>query len=711
MTAVARRKPQRRADPVATEAPQAAAPAAFLPPPLVATAAEATGCNAFLLPGGLVDACFLRRSDELLVTFDNLASVGEHVPAQPWLQMRAAKAGVSVLGLMASRKDWYRNTDTPALITTLRDAGFFRQFRRVVFVGASMGGFAALTYSALVPGSTVLAFSPQSSLAKNLVPFEKRYKFSQRKWNWTSPAFRDAAEAAATAAEVYLVYDPFVPEDKAHAARIMGPGVRHLHVDHLGHRAIRLMKETGGLQLLIESVAKGCFDLATFAKASRGRRKVLTWQRAVLGEAERRGHLKLAWRAAETLRRIDPETRHGHRAAARLAGLVASPRPMQELLTIGKGQPNGPFDGSILKLAGAYVVPEREHDTKLASGVLLADRSYCALSRAWIRARKATPEPRLLADEPIVDLPGRHLFAGHFRGHFGHFLVESTARLWALDHVAEKYDSILYLPYRGAVGAVEKAIEGQAAFFRLLGIETPIRTYGTTLRVEELHVPELGFGWLERYAGSPAYRHFMQNRLKVAVPAEGSDKLYISRARLNAQRGGILGETVIEENLARLGFEIFHPERHPLEVQIARYKAARQIVALDGSALHLAAYVLPRGGKVAMILRRSKANAADYVRQYRSFCGVTPEVIDVIRRDWVAGDAGRVDFRSIGEIDFAALFDRLKASGVVPPDFRPDLPGEHEIKAMLAGYEDKRGEPFRALLPGERFPDETEDEA
>ncbi|MEO6299859.1 MAG: glycosyltransferase 61 family protein, partial [Paracoccaceae bacterium] len=594
------------------------------------------------------------------------------------------------------------------------DVGFFKQFSRIVFTGASMGGFAALVYSTLVPGSTVLAFSPQSSLARSLVPFDKRYHYSQKAWDWGNPEHRDGAAATERAAEIFLVYDPFVPEDKKHAARIIGPQVRHIHAGHLGHRAIRLMKPNNALQILIDQIVQGRFDAPSFARAMRGRRQELAFQRALFAASERRNHLRLTLYAAQSLLRADPTALYPQRVVARFAtlcGLLIRPPalPMQEILTLAAAPRKGPFNHHLARLGGAYVVPERPHDTKLASGVLLSDRSYCDLSRGWIRAGKAMPQPTISSDEAIEDLPGRHLFAGHFRGHFGHFLVESTARLWALGHVKDRYDSILYLPYRGEVGPIARAIQAQAGFFKLLGIDTPIRTHATTLRVEELHVPELGFGWLERYAGSPAYRKFMQDRLNATVLAEGSDKLYISRARLNPQRGGVLCEAAIEENLARLGYEIFHPEKHPLEVQIARYRAARQIIALDGSALHLAAYVLSKDAKVAMILRRSKANAADYVLQYQSFAGITPHVIDVITRDWVAGDATRVDFRSVGEIDFSALFGWLKGLGMVPPEFRPSLPDANAIKSMLDSYQDKRGEPFRALTPGERFPDVVED--
>ncbi|MBC2835228.1 glycosyltransferase family 61 protein [Paragemmobacter straminiformis] len=674
-------------------------------PDPVATAAEAAGKDSFFLRGGLVDAWFERRSDVLVVSFDNLASVGEYEPAQPWLYARAEKAGVSLLGLMASRKDWYRNADTAALICALRDAGLFARFRRVVFVGASMGGFAACAYARLVPDAAVLAFSPQSTLDRKRAPFEKRYRYGAKKWDWTGD-FSDAA-GVADGREITLVYDPKVPEDRAHAMRLDGAGVRHLPVPRTGHRAIRSLKSLGVLDGLVEGTMRGDFDAVAFWRGFRARRGDVGWQRAICAEAVERGHQPLLRRAVAAMVRAYPDLGFPRREAKRLAGAVPMQHLPPKLVHVTAGNPQAPFSGAIEEISRALVVPERAHDRSLASGVLYAGGRYAPLSQAWIRARKPTPEPVLSADEPVVDLAGRHLFAGHFRGHFGHFMVESTARLWALDHLDGKIDSILYLPYRGATGANLRAMDGMDAFFRLLGVEVPVVAHPTALRVERLVLPELGFGWNERYAGSPAYRAFMQGRLRGAVRAEGGERLYISRARLNAQRGGILGETVIEENLARAGYEVFHPEKHSLEVQIARYRAARRIVALDGSALHLAAYVAEPGTEVAMVLRRSRANAADYILQFRSFCGVDPQVIDVIRHDWIGADASRVDFRSVGEIDFDALFRALKAKGFLPKSFRPDTPDAATVAEMLARFQEKRGA-MRTLGAGELHLDAEE---
>jgi len=698
-------KTARKTDtPPVEEAQVAPQPALLPPPPEVATASQAVQTDNFLLRGGLVDAWFLRRSDVLLVTFDNLSSVGEYDPPQPWLQVRAANMGLSILGILASRKDWYRNDDTPALISALRDAGLFAQFRRVVFVGASMGGYAALAYSALVPGSVVLTFSPQTSLSRKIARFEQRYRYGSRKWDWTTPAFLDAATSAPVASEVYVVFDPFIAEDRAHADRITGPGVVLIKAGHMGHRAIRQLKSAGVLQGLIETVAQGNFNPLTYWAAYRARRGVQSWQKSLLEEAANRRHPRLGLRAAQTLLHEQPDSRSLRRAVAEFGAAMAKPvlpKIVPQTITVTEGAPSGPFAGTILHLPQAFVIPERDNDAKFATGVLTSDGSWCALSQVWIRARQSTRAPTLQPGEPIEELPGRHLFAGHFRPHFGHFLVECTARLWAIDHVPA-VDSILYIPYRGDPS---RGVVSHQDIFRLLGIEAPVRIWPGAVRVEDLVVPELGFGWGDRYAGSPAYRAFMQGRLAHVAP-EGSERLYISRAKLLAKRGGVLGESVIETAMERAGFEVFYPELHPVAVQIARYKAARQIVGLDGSALHLAGFVVRPETKVTMILRRSRANISGYRLQFQGFAGIALTGIDAVRTDWVSGEADRVDYQSVGELDFAHLFDRLRALGHLPQNLHPDIPTQPEITAMLDALAARRSKQFRALTPGERHPDE-----
>lgn len=282
--------------------PAVPTPRPFTPPPGARDAVEGAARDAFLLRGGLVDAWFERRSDVLLVTFDNLASVAEYDPPQPWLHVRAGRAGYSILGLIAHRKDWYRNADAPALLGALCDAGLFGQFRRVVFAGASMGGFAALTFAPFAPGCRVLAFSPQTTLSRRIAPFERRFPYGFRKWDWDSPAFLDAVEGAKAASEILLVYDPFDPADRTHAARLAHlPSVRELRCGHFGHRTIRMIDAAGALDMLIAGAGQDTLDTRPFWQALRARRGLRRWRLAVRKAVEARNRPALLARLDDAL--------------------------------------------------------------------------------------------------------------------------------------------------------------------------------------------------------------------------------------------------------------------------------------------------------------------------------------------------------------------------------------------------------------------------
>ena len=118
------------------------------------------GSEQFITRGTTCDMTAILRSRNLLVTFDNLASIGERPkegPWTPWLAARAELLGYSILGLQTHQKDWYRTAEPSDFIIELRDTGFFDQFDRILFVGASMGGFAAICFASLVPKARVLA--------------------------------------------------------------------------------------------------------------------------------------------------------------------------------------------------------------------------------------------------------------------------------------------------------------------------------------------------------------------------------------------------------------------------------------------------------------------------------------------------------------------------------------------------------------------------
>ena len=261
---------------------------------------DGAGARRFLIRGEHANLRFEGgRGDALVVSFDNLATIDEGWPRGPWAWKRLQPLGHSVLGVQSHAKDWFRQPTAPALLRGLEERGFFRRFRRVVLTGASMGGFAALNFAPLIPEARVLAFSPQSTMNKVIAPFEQRFPFAVRKSNWEGMPFLDAAAAVPYVRRAVVVYDPFVPEDRAHALRLAGPNVQLLRVPFTTHEAIRVILKSGTFPVLINRMVEADEIGTEFWSAYRARRHVTKWQRAVLAAAANRGRHALVMLAAE----------------------------------------------------------------------------------------------------------------------------------------------------------------------------------------------------------------------------------------------------------------------------------------------------------------------------------------------------------------------------------------------------------------------------
>ncbi|WP_374430953.1 hypothetical protein [Tabrizicola sp.] len=280
----------------------APAPALDVPPEMGLDAAVSAG--RFLVRGDHANLWFEGAGDALVVAFDNLATIDEGWPRAPWAWGRLAPLGHSVLGVQSHAKDWFRQPTAPALLRGLEERGFFRRFRRVVLTGASMGGFAALNFAPLIPEARVLAFSPQSTMNRAIAPFEQRFPFAVRKSNWEGMPFLDAAAAVPYIRRAVVLYDPFVPEDRAHAARLAGPNVQFLRAAFTTHEAIRVVLKSATFPILVDGLVEGDEVGRAFWAAWRARRGVTKWQRALLAAAANRGRHALVVRAAEAMLRL-----------------------------------------------------------------------------------------------------------------------------------------------------------------------------------------------------------------------------------------------------------------------------------------------------------------------------------------------------------------------------------------------------------------------
>lgn len=323
--------------------------------------------------------------------------------------------------------------------------------------------------------------------------------------------------------------------------------------------------------------------------------------------------------------------------------------------------PDKGWSQEIEVLEGATVIPPDEQNFVQKAGVLRSDGSYCSKGALWRNGRVLTEEPEK-PEGPLTTRKGTWLWGGVLWMHFGHFLVESTSRLWALDHLKEEIDGILFVPKRPRNGS--DVHDFQQRFVRLMGTDVEVACAASPERVEKLIVPGQGFGLGNMIEGTAPYRATMTERFAAEIPPEGDDRLYVSRSALPSGRGNLIGELELEAHLESLGYRIYHPEKHSIEEQIATYKAAKKIIAAEGSALHLMAMVISPKTEVAIIVRRPSGATRNLERHLTSFKGVKPLLATHLVRSWKPFSKAKPRLW-MGELDMPALQADLAAAGFI----------------------------------------------
>ena len=195
----------------------------------------------------------------------------------------------------------------------------------------------------------------------------------------------------------------------------------------------------------------------------------------------------------------------------------------------------------------------------------------------------AGPDPRSLPllDEEVVYLGWRF-------NHYGHFLMQSLARVWFLSEVPAATRVLFHQPDAERfqpTGWSERMLA-------LFGVPPErVATLREPTRVRRLLVPEPFFSprsvagdrtvRAHVRMGEP-YRAVAERLTGGAAPTAGP--LYLSRSRLPSGQRRLVGEEALEERLRRAGVAIAHPEQLSLEEQVRLVNRHTDLVSNAGSA-------------------------------------------------------------------------------------------------------------------------------
>ena len=268
--------------------------------------------------GSKHSALFSKRGSTLLVTFENLDHVVNRTEDQlPWGYSLAEKQNWSILGLMAHEWSWYRDDAVLDFFDEMRDTGFFKDFDRVIFYGASMGAYAACAFSSAAPGSDVIAISPQATLDRGITSWETRYRKTWRR-NF-SDRYGFAPDHVRTANQVVLIFDPASPLDAMHASLFRGDNVISVRCRFMGHRIMSLWATMGILKEAAICLLEPKPDILEFRRLMRHRYNSQRYQKELLAQvmAKKRDDLIIRLCEAVLARRRAPHFRRALRDAQR----------------------------------------------------------------------------------------------------------------------------------------------------------------------------------------------------------------------------------------------------------------------------------------------------------------------------------------------------------------------------------------------------------
>lgn len=169
--------------------------------------------------------------------------------------LRAGATERDVIFVRESPAAWY-NSASEDLVATLAAAG---AGKRVLTLGNSMGGFAAILFALLLPGPCrSLSFVPQFSIHRDEVPFDARWKrYADAVSLWRYRTCLPAAQNRAKGAAHLLICGSGDPADIRHIERILEEAANPamaLIVDGCGHDVGQFLKAHGALVPLLDAL-------------------------------------------------------------------------------------------------------------------------------------------------------------------------------------------------------------------------------------------------------------------------------------------------------------------------------------------------------------------------------------------------------------------------------------------------------------------------
>lgn len=250
------------------------------------------------------------------------------------------------------------------------------------------------------------------------------------------------------------------------------------------------------------------------------------------------------------------------------------------------------YDDIILAPPYDFLVDDASREIILESGVSRGDPPLYPALKSFDKYNIQSVKADVFYEE-ILFLP----YSISIERHFGHFLTETLG--WSEPFTASSslLSSLSHVPV--FIKTYDHSGYSETMKY-LLKLNHPFKT--TFLHQNDNPVISAKRAYMFspslriRNYISPRHLEVCKHSLAVLAPkiasvqsneySSSQRKTYISRSKLPAIQRHLLGETVIEEDLAARGWTIFHPELHSLEDQLIQYLSSSTIAGELGSAFH-----------------------------------------------------------------------------------------------------------------------------
>lgn len=295
------------------------------------------------------------------------------------------------------------------------------------------------------------------------------------------------------------------------------------------------------------------------------------------------------------------------------------------------------FNKSILHLENAVATPTiKNNDTKTFVGCIYDQTGQ--IEQASQRTKEnvvwVPNDPENIGTSDIErTISGRSIYLGHLTSHYGHFLLETLSRFWALQP-GEVYDNYVFHQFLHNIPDIETFSPIKVTFEaygidpkKVLIIDSPIRFENLTVPNSLISINNSG-----NIEQAVVYKHISDYCLKNYRKEENffsklfpsrlekllkAKKIYLSRSKFNSGKF-VKNESDIENIFKSFGFTILSPELLNFVDQVLLFNNVEVLAGLNGSAMHNTLFM--QKGRLAITI--GDIRHQDKIHQNQEICNM-----------------------------------------------------------------------------------------